>query len=169
MRKLSILKALLDLFYFFAILSIVFITVLGAMMLFGYSDIPVKIKGQEITVTGWDSKMLLIVVFVSFLLFLYAIYLLRKVIHHFVKREIFYDPVIAYLNTIGLCLIGATLLQNVSLFFYNLLHRNNIGVEFGVGGFDSFLLSIGLGLFFMVLSEVFKIAKNLKEENELTV
>ena len=36
-------------------------------------------------------------------------------------------------------------------------------------GLTPYLILICLGLFFMVLSEVFKVAKHAKEENELTV
>lgn len=169
MKKLNILKTLLDLFYFFSLIAIVGVIIFGSMIYFGDEVFPIKVKGQEITVTDWAGKALIAFVMLSFFCFIYAIYLLREVIMYFVKREIFHDTVILYLNRIGICLIAAALLQNVPLFFYNMIQRNHLGIEFGIGGFDSLLLSIGLGLFFMVLSEVFKIAKNLKEENELTV
>ncbi|WP_414692206.1 DUF2975 domain-containing protein [Olleya sp. UBA1516] len=36
-------------------------------------------------------------------------------------------------------------------------------------GFSSFLIMLCFGLFFMVLSEVFKVAKYTKQENDLTI
>ncbi|MCF6181265.1 DUF2975 domain-containing protein [Lutibacter sp.] len=36
-------------------------------------------------------------------------------------------------------------------------------------GLSSFVLLISLGLFFMILSEIFKISQTIKKENDLTV
>jgi len=42
--------------------------------------------------------------------------------------------------------------------------------EFGIDiGFGPFVYLLALGLFFTVLSEVFTIAKRIKEENDLTI
>lgn len=54
------------------------------------------------------------------------------------------------------------------LHIYNTFHDSKVESLFETN-FDTALLEISLGLFFMVLSEVFKIAKNLKEENDLTL
>jgi hypothetical protein len=37
----------------------------------------------------------------------------------------------------------------------------------GFGSYDSFLISISLGLFFMVISEIFKIAASLKRRKRI--
>jgi hypothetical protein len=47
--------------------------------------------------------------------------------------------------------------------------HGKVGFELEIGSFDTGILSVALALFFMVLSEVFKIAKHLKEENDLTL
>jgi hypothetical protein len=44
--------------------------------------------------------------------------------------------------------------------------KQEISLEFGL---NTHLTLICLGLFFMVLSEVFKIAKTAKQENDLTI
>ena len=51
------------------------------------------------------------------------------------------------------------------LFLYNTLIEGTIEIDFGT---DSIFI-IGLSLFFMVLSDVFRMAKKIKEENDLTV
>jgi len=56
----------------------------------------------------------------------------------------------------------------IPLFAYKLIQKNNSTIDFG-GGFDSFLFTACLALFFMILSEVFKISKTIKEENDLTI
>jgi hypothetical protein len=48
-----------------------------------------------------------------------------------------------------------------------MVNQDHIELSLGFGSYDSFLISISLG--FMVISEIFKIAASLKEENELTV
>jgi hypothetical protein len=62
----------------------------------------------------------------------------------------------------------ASLFTGLPLLFYKIIHEGNIEIEFG-GGFSSFLFTSSLGLFFMVLSDVFKIAKTMTDDNELTV
>lgn len=50
--------------------------------------------------------------------------------------------------------------------FINTIYEGEIKLELGLNGF---ILMIALGLFFMILSELFQIAKKQKEENELTI
>ncbi|RZJ68528.1 MAG: DUF2975 domain-containing protein [Flavobacterium sp.] len=169
MKKLNLLKTLLDLFFFFSIFAVIGIFILGPIAFFNGEDLPLKIKGQEIIADNWGARLLIVTSAISSLLFVYAIFLFRKNVHSLVKREIFTEVVIANFKRIGWCLIASTLLGEIPLFFYNMINRNHLGLQFGTGGFDSMLLSIALGLFFMVLSEIFKIGKNLKEENDLTL
>lgn len=170
MRKLSILKALIDLSFYFSVLGIIAMVIFVPMYLMDPgSGIPIRINGQEITAIDLTAKIVIGLAAAGALLFIYSIYLLRKTITFFRKREIFNTEVIRCFSTIGKCLIGSALLTNFPLFIYNAVQRNHLGIQFIDAGFNSLLLSLSLGLFFMVLSEVFKIAKNMKEENELTV
>jgi len=170
MRKLHILKSLIDLFYFFAIIALGGMLIMIPILLFDTEGgIPIKIKGQEISNIDLGAKVLMLFAAVGAVCFVYAIHLLRKTIGHFYAREIFHPKVIFNLNRTGIFIIASSLLTNIPLFFYNVISRQHLGIEFGAGGFDSLILSVSLGLFFMVLSEVFKIAMRMKEENELTV
>ncbi len=170
MRKLQILKTLLDVFWLFTLIS------LGALLLFvpfvlsgSIGEFPVKINGQEIVPTDIFSKITVVFNLLAGLLFVYSIYLLRKVVIRFQQRDIFHVEVIRYFNLIGKLIIISSLVSNVSLFVFNAIKRNHLGMNLDFGSYNSFILSICLGLFFMVISEVFKIAKNMKEENELTI
>ncbi|WP_309614462.1 DUF2975 domain-containing protein [Flavobacterium sp.] len=170
MKKLQILKNLLDLFWLLSMISLLAILLFVPFLLTGnIGDYPVKIKGQEILSTDFFSKTVILVNVVSGILFIYSVYLLRKVVNHFQRRDIFNEEVIRYFNLIGKLIIASSLISNVSLSVFNAVKRNHIGLSLDFGGYDSFILSICLGLFFMVISEVFKIAKNIKEENELTI
>jgi hypothetical protein len=170
MRQLNILKAILDLVWFFSLLGAIGLAVFLPFYLFGtVVDIPIKIIGQEIITNNLFSKIIVFVNVVSGLLFLYSIYLLRKVVGLFQKREIFNELIVKLFNLIGKLVIASSLTSNISLFIYKIVVRNHTDLTIDIGGYDSFLISISLGLFFMVISVIFKIATRMKEENELTI
>ena len=132
-------------------------------------DIPLKINGELIKIDSIAIKLILVVVAISYFIFAYGIFLFRKVLSLFQKKIIFDEVVILLLDKVGKCFLVASILTSTSLIIYNIFHKNkDFSLEFG-GGFSSFLFSASLGLFFMVLSEVFKISKTIKDENELTI
>ena len=170
MRQLNILKAILDFFWFFSILGAIGLVVFLPFYLFeSVIDIPIKIKGQEIATNNLFSKIIVFVNVVGGFLFLYSIYLLRKVVGLFQKREIFNDQIAHLFNRIGQLVIASSLTSNISLFIYKFVEKDQAGLSIDLGSYDSFLISISLGLFFIVISAVFKIATSMKEENELTI
>ncbi len=170
MRKLQLLKNLLDIFWILSIISLIGIAIMVPFFLINGSDgLPVKIKGVEININDTFSKLVVAFTLIGGLLFVYSVYLLRKVVTYFQNRDIFNEEVIRYFNLIGKLIIASSLISNLTLFFFNMVKRNHMGLTLDFGSYDSFILSICLGLFFMVISEVFKIAKKLKEENELTI
>ena len=170
MRKLNILKTVLDFFWFFSLISAIGIIVFLPFYLFGSEmDIPVKIKGQEIASQSIFSKAIVFINVVCGLIFLYSIYLLRKVVGLFQKREIFNDEVVRLFNLIGKLIVISSIMSSGSIFIYNMIERNHIGLSLDFGSYDSFLISVSIGLFFMVISEIFKIANTMKAENELTI
>ena len=103
------------------------------------------------------------------IIFLYSIYLLRKVVGLFQKIEIFNEQVTQLFNLIGKLIIASSLISHMSVFVYKIIERPHYKLTLDIGGYDSFLISISLGLFFMVISVIFKIATRMKEENELTI
>ncbi len=170
MRKLNILKTVLDLFWFFTLISIAGMLIFIPFYLFSSDfDIPIKIKGQEILADTILAKIVVFVNIISGILFFYSIYLLRKLVGLFQKREIFNDEVVRLFNLIGKLVIASSVISTISLFIYNAVERNHLGLTLDFGSYDSFLISISLGLFFMVISEIFKIAKNMKEESDLMI
>lgn len=170
MRQLNILKTILDFFWFFTLIGAIGVVVFLPFYLFeSVIDIPIKIKGQVIASNTLFSKIIVFVNLISGLLFLYSIYLLRKVVGLFQKREIFNDQIVHLFNRIGQLVIASSLLSNISLFIYKFVVKDPTGLTIDLGSYDSFLISISLGLFFIVISAVFKIATRMKEENELTI
>lgn len=170
MRKLNILKTVLDFFYVFTLIGVIGIVIFVPFYLFSSEmTIPIKIKGQEFTNTSVFSKIIILINVVSGLLFFYSIYLLRKVVGMFQKREIFNDEIVRLFNSIGKLIVISSILSSGSIFIYNMIERNHLGLSIDFGSYDSFLISLSIGLFFMVISEIFKIAKNMKEDSDLMI
>jgi hypothetical protein len=90
----------------------------------------------------------------------------RKTLRYFQKVKPFHDEVIANFYKIGYLLTGIGLGSSVLFFLMRILFENKFKIHLGL---SPYLMLVCLGLFFMVLSEVFKVAKHAKEENELTV
>ena len=170
MRKLNILKTVLDIFWVFSIIGVIGTIIFIPFYLFDSDmNIPLKINGQVIDSQSLFSKITVMVSIFSALMFLYSVYLLRKVITMFQKMEIFNDEVVRLLNLIGKLIILSSIISSVSLYIYNRIEDKNVDLTLDFGASNTLIISIILGLFFMVISEIFKIAKNMKEESELTI
>ncbi len=169
MKSLQILRTLVDIFLFYSIIgALTALFIVPFILLDPSAEIPVTIKGTEVIGDDWLSIIVIILGAISAFAFVYAIYTLRRVLILFSKNEIFTDKVIAYFKTIGKFIIISSLLSSIPLFIYNVIHRKAVRAEFS-GGFDSLLLSVSLGLLFIVIAAIFTRAKMMKEENELTV
>ena len=170
MRKLYLLKALADLFWFLSVIAIMGMLAFLPILFLSKEpiDIPIKINGEKILAVDLISKLILLGYTIAYCFFMYGIFLFRKVLNHFAKRQIFEETVINLLNKIGKLFLIASLISGLISFFSKIYLERE--AELGIGSsFDSFLFSASLGLFFMVLSEVFANAKNIKEENDLTI
>lgn len=169
MRKLIILKSLIDFVWIVtcipAILILGFFTVymfvepVSLDFLFDKVDVDSEAPKLTIQILG------LLLVAISFI-GIYCLYIFRKTLRYFQQGKPFHIDVINNFNRIGRLLtavgVGGTLL----FFVIHLILKNQLTLNLGL---SPYLLLICLGLFFMVLSEVFKVAKHAKQENDLTI
>ena len=168
MRKLNILRLIVDFLWIITMLSIPLI-----LFLFGYiffsenlGDLNIKINGLAIEETNILTKLLLLVQLLAYLLLIYGIYLFKKSLRCFQQLKMFDKIVINNFNRIGYILVISSFLIEVPKFIYRFYYEKKVGFEIG---FSPFILMLCLGIFFMVLSTTFKISKMLKAENELTI
>ena len=168
MRKLSILKAIVDFFWIVSLPLIPILLIFIGFVIFDNSldGFPIKMNGIEIKSFDRLSKAILITLMSSYLILMYCVFLFKKVLRYFSKINLFDNVVIYNLNNIGIWLVVAAFLQGVPTFIYKILYKQKVKLEIG---FSSFLIMLCFGLFFMVLSEVFKVAKFAKQENDLTI
>lgn len=170
MRKLNFLKTVLDSFFILTLIALFGLAIFIPLNLFSSEmPYPITIKGQQFTDSSVLSKTIVLINVISGLFFFYSIYLLRKVVALFQKREIFNDEIVKLFNSIGKLIIISSLLSSGSILIYNAIERSHLSLAIDFGSYDSFPISISIGLFFMVISEVFKIATAMKAENELTI
>jgi hypothetical protein len=168
MKKLNILKAIVDIMWILTMFSVPLI-LFFFVFIFLSDDISmynIKINGLEVIHTSVITKLVLGVMLVVYLLLIYCIYLFKKVLRCFQKLKIFDDIVIVNFNKIGYLLIISSIFYGGSSFLYTSIYSKKISLEIG---FNSFLIMLCFGFFFIILSEIIKISKNLKDENELTI
>ncbi|SDS33561.1 Protein of unknown function [Polaribacter sp. KT25b] len=167
MRKINILKAIVDLLW---ILSMpIILVILGfsiAIFFVDLGELNITINSVNFDKNTLLSKILLVVSGLNHLLIIAALYFFRKTLNYFVRIKIFEEIVISSFKKIGhLLSISGVISLTISM-ISKVYFEQKVSLEFGL---NQHLVIICLGLFFLVLSEVFKIAKHQKQENDLTI
>lgn len=171
MKQPILLKTILDICFILLVLTFFSAVVIFLITLIQGDDfIPIEMNGNLLEELSPTVILLLSIELVSGALILYTVYILRKLVRDFFKGKLFTTFQIATLNLIGQFIILITLLQGLISFLGNILLESKVRVGINMDlSFGSFWFILAIGLFFIYLSKIFKNAKALKEENELTV
>ncbi len=171
MKQPILLKTLLDIAFIVLMFSFVGAIALATDALFSAEPaLPLTINSAEISEVTTGVKVLLIAKLIVSGLFIYVIFLVRKLIRNFFRNRLFTRLQISLLNLIGQLIVLTTVAQGATDFFANLVLKDEISIGIKLSSsIGSFWFSLALGLFLMYLSKLFEQAKMLKEENELTV
>ncbi len=167
-----LLKTILDILYILLIISIISSLILFILTLIFSEKIPFSVKINEYEIEEFSAAIIfgMSLKFLISGIFIYIIYLLRKVVRSFFKRRLFTPVQISGLKLIGQLLILGSLAEMVLDFVMKLTIENKAAVGINIdGSFDSLWFTLALGLFFILLSKSFSYAGILQEENELTV
>jgi hypothetical protein len=168
MRKLNILKAIVD-FIWIVSMPIIPIVILLVPALFFYdnlSDLNLRINGIELITNDIISKILMSISVILYLLIIYCIHLFKKVLLFFTRTKIFDQVVIKSFSKIGNILTLTGIMYVIISFIGKAYFEQKLTIELSL---NPNLILICMGLFFLILSEIFKIAKNAKQENDLTI
>ena len=167
MRKINILKAIV---YLLWILSMpIVLVIIGfsiAIFFVDLGDLNIKINSIGLNTDTLFSKTLLVVSALNYLLIIAALYFFKKVLNHFVRVKIFEETVISSFKKAGNLLLVSGIISFTISIINKVYFEQKISLEFGL---NQHLVIICLGLFFLTLSEIFKIAKHQKQENDLTI
>lgn len=169
MKKLSLLKTWMKVLFLLCLLVIVFVP--GFIMLYIISP---EMVPPGVSISGFKTldaarTIIALLVYGGCCLFVYAMYLFREVLELFGKNQIFHEKIVENFRKIGNYIWYGMLLTTIPFPVYRLFTEYPVHVSFDFDEVTYVLFTGSLGLFFQVLSEVFKRAKQLKEENDLTV
>ena len=167
MKKLALLKTITTIALIISVLVLIFSIPFILMTSFIPASIPFKINGVVAENLDTESVIFLLALVVGYAFYVYALYLFKKILELFEKKKIFHEDVIKNLDQTGKAILIGYLITVVAQFIYSMVTENRFEVELGVD-LETMLVVCG-GFFFMVLSEVFLMAKRLKDENDLTV
>jgi len=170
MKRLETLRILIALLFFVSMLGVVFGLPMIIMVALMPDRVPFEIGGNLVSHAHLvESVLLFIVLYVGYCSFTYGVYLLKKLLANFSKRVIFDTSNITLLDQIGKSFIVTAMLWAVPPFFYKIYAESRLEIGINFDGFGSPMFIASLGLFFMVLSEVFLMAKGMKEDADLTI
>lgn len=166
MRKLNFLKGIVDFVWITMLITIPFLLFFIVMVLIDSEpfDVPIKVNGTILEVVDLKTKVLFGFLCISASLIIYGLFLFRKLLRLFKLKIIFDLEIVILMKRLGFVIILSALLGGIPNLILEIV-KNNISLSIGL---NPFVLLFSLGLFFLVLSEVFTIAKNIKEENDLT-
>jgi hypothetical protein len=167
MKKLNLLRTVIDVFFIITIIA-TFGTLTWTISFLFNNNMhgTIKLNGEQFVPKTNCSKIIMVIALICELMYVYSFYLLRKVVLLFQERKIFDTEVIKLFNLIGILLIAPAIINKTSILILNFVEKD---FNLKSGTQDSFFISIILGLFFIVISAIFKSAKELKEENDLTI
>ena len=175
MKSLRLLKATTTVVAFLFGLLLIIAPIMAIIGIYTVSGDGFMYESKKYTNIGTDLIISSILKYSFFLFLFYVIMLFRKIIDLFTELKFFHTKVITLFHVIGKYLIvisiGLSLVSLIPISYsYTTFHQNGFtnnnysGFNFSINFFY-----IGLGLFFMVLSEVFGKAKSMREENDLTI
>lgn len=167
MRKLNLLKTIVDYVFIMSVIAFPLAVIISVLFMFNSKmfNLPVIVSGNIVEYTGIWGKIALTISIANLGLILYTLFNFKKLLGNFKEKLIFEIETCILLDKIGKLIIYSSFIYILSEMIPR-LSKNAINIEFGFG---PFLYLVSLGLFFLVLSEVFKLGKRLKEENELTI
>ena len=167
MKKINILKAIVDLLWIFSMPVVLIIIGISFTTFFvDLSDLNIELNTINMNQNDLFSKILFVVSSLNYLLLIVALYFFRKVLTNFIRVRIFEEVVISSFKKIGNLLTFSGFISLIISIIGKIYFEQKVSLEFGL---NQHLVIICLGLFFLVLSEIFKIAKNAKQENDLTI
>lgn len=168
MKTITILKTLINIYYYLMIVALVagFITI--PLLLFTNQPYTMSLFDRQIDIGQLSvGESILIITLLGLVLYFYfrAIQVMRNTVKELVVGQYFSERVITNFKKMGTLF----LICGVGFFVVNTVIKLLLENKLSVGLDSSLFLFVITGLFFLFLSEVFKVAKDATEENNLTI
>ncbi len=165
MKNTILFKSLIDILYFLQIPGLLVVILIIPFGTFNINKVNFNI--EEFTLIHW---VIMITSLICYICFLRGLFYLRKVARFLLSKKYFADSIIVNLKK-----SGSHFLYTGIIYFLikltNWLNNINIGkldFSFNDSSFIPLFITI-IGLFFIIQSRTLILAKEMKEENDLTV
>lgn len=169
-RPPVLLKTILDVLFW--ILLIRLILSFGLLIVAVLTDTPIIFPSEDFVSTERPVETIVIGLAERMLsgIFVYVVYILRKIVRSFFKRKLFTSLQISGLKLAGQLIILVSLGEAALNFIFKLVMGNRVSTGIQMEeSFGSFWFSLALGMFFILMAKSFHYAKSLKEEQDLTI
>jgi hypothetical protein len=167
MKKINVLKWIVDVLWIFSMpLVLLIIGFSIAILFFDLGNLNIEVNSINFNQNNRFSKVLFVISILNYVLIIAALYFFRKILNHFIRIKIFEETVITSFKKTGNLLIVSGLISLIVSVIGEMYFNEKVSISFGL---NQHLILICLGLFFLILGEIFKIAKSAKQENDLTI
>ncbi len=158
-------KTLVDILYYLHFIGLI---VIALILPFGIGNL----NQEELNLENWSILIWLIAIISlsTYVIFLRGLYYLRIIAKFLLSKKYFSKPIITNLRKSGthFLLTGILSFFLILLQWISKLQEGTIVLAYGNNLIIPFFLMI-IGLFFMIQSKTLWLAKNIKDENDLTV
>jgi len=165
MTKPLLFKSLVDILYFLHVIGLLGILIIIPLGVVNINQVNMDVK-------DWSSLSFSIAIISvsAYIIFLRGLYFLRKMAGFLVSNKYFSELIIKRLKKSGVHFSLAGILSLVIIFlaWIGKLYDGKLELIYDLNLMIPLFLMI-IGLFFIIQSEALLVAKNFKEENELTV
>ncbi|AWH84628.1 hypothetical protein HYN59_05620 [Flavobacterium album] len=165
MKLLPLLRILTNIFFICTCIGIIFAIPCLLISIIMPDEIPFTINGIEAVNWGAEGYLVFVSKIIVAIFWAYALYLFKKILTQFKKQHFFQEQITSLLDQTGKAILIGFFFDIVPEFLYDAILFGDLNFEFNTYTFFVVLL----GLFFIVLSDVFILAKGSRENNDLTV
>ena len=171
MRPPILLKTILDICFIFSAFSLVVFLISLIITFSTGTDLSfVSIEKPPENINNFALWGLILIEVIKTCAFVYGLYVLRKLFRSFFGNKLYTKLQIASLNLSGRLICLSVILGAVSEFLKAMIMDSRISLNLGIElSFSSFWIILAFGIFLIFLSKVFANARQLKQENELTI
>ncbi|WP_438976621.1 DUF2975 domain-containing protein [Polaribacter sp.] len=167
MATISILKKLINFYFYFLVLIFIGIAILLPILYKKGEDFGLNlIDGYDFSTLSFGEFLTVILICLGICyLYIRAVYLIKKCLNSLSNGDYFSKLTTHNFNKAGKLFIISGISFSVFKFILRLVLLNDVKVGLN----NTLILSLIIGLFFMFLSEVFTQARETKKENDLTI
>ncbi|MEX2350511.1 MAG: DUF2975 domain-containing protein [Flavobacteriaceae bacterium] len=165
MAKSILFKTLVDILYILH-----FIGLIGMLLILPFGRVNINKVNMNVEDLTLFYCFVVIVGILIYIIFLRGLYYLRKTARFLLSNKYFSEQIITNLKKSGnhFLLTGVILLALYAILWIYKLYGGELELVYGTNLLISLFLMI-IGMFFIIQSDTLALAKNINEENELTV